>query len=100
GEDLVPREFVGKAERSVHDFLVVNQDQVVEPAAAREPHLRELVKLAHKAKRPRGRDLVDVIIGRSEFKMNSLYADRPRIIERVVDDEAIGRFYADELIAR
>src|SRR5579863_4929768 len=86
-EYLVAREFVGKAQGGINHLLVIDENQIVEAAAAGQAHLRELVKFADKAKGSRGGDLIDVVVGGGELEMHPLYADRPRIVEGIVDDQ-------------
>ena len=56
-EHLVAGEFVGEAQRRVNHLLIVDQDQIVQPPAAGEAHLGQLVKLVHEAEGARRCDL-------------------------------------------
>ena len=98
-EHLVPGELVGEAQGGVHHFFVIDEDQVVEAGAAAEAHLRELAKLADEAEGSRGRDLARVRVGRSQFEVHLLDADRLRIVERVIDDQMVGGLDANKLAA-
>ena len=57
-EDLVAHELVGEAQGGVHDLLVVDEDAVVQPAAVRQAHRRQLLHVAQEAEGARRGDLV------------------------------------------
>src|SRR5579864_3395270 len=90
-EHLMTRELVRKAQRRVHDFLVIDEDQIVETPAARETHLRQFSKLTYESEGSRRRNLVRVRRRRRHFKMYLLHADRPRVFECIVDNQPLGR---------
>ena len=74
-KDLVPREFVAKAQNGVHDLLVVHQDKIIKPPAACQAHLGQLMELAHEAEGSRRRDLASVRFGRGQLEPHVLAAD-------------------------
>src|SRR5262249_52404947 len=89
-EDLVAHELVGEAERRVHDALLADEDEVVEPPAIGETHLLELLDLLDEAEGARGRDLAAERLEVGEAEGVFLPADGRGVVEDVVHLEAIG----------
>ena len=61
-EDLVADELVAEAERSVHDAAVVEDDAVLDRAAARQAGRAQLLDVVHEAERARRRDLLEEVV--------------------------------------
>jgi hypothetical protein len=87
----------GKRRGRIHDPVLADQDAVVQAAAARETHLLERLDLAKEAERACGCDLVLEAIGVGELKDVLLTADRRRVVEDVMDAEALGGLDAEVL---
>src|SRR5271166_1754449 len=98
-EHLVAREFVVEAQSGVHDFVVIDEDCVVEAGAAAKAEFVELAELADGAEGARRCDLARVRVGRSQLEVQLLNADRFRVFERVVNDQMAGGFGLYELEA-
>ncbi len=91
-------ELVVEAQRGVHDSFVAHQDEVVEPAAGRQPHALERLDLLDEAERPRRGDLVREGGGAGQAEGVFLAADRCRVLEEVAHLEAVARLDPDPLL--
>jgi len=83
------RRKIGEAELRVHDLLVVDEDEVVEAAAAGQTHRGERLHVAHEAEGARRGDLGAERVAVVMRVRVLLAPHRRRVDERVVDAEAV-----------
>src|SRR5690242_13681176 len=96
-EDLVAHELVLEAQRRIHDALVADEDEVVEPAAGGEAHALERLDLLHEPERARRRDLARERLRTVEAERVLLAADRRGVLEEIAHLEPVARLDRDAL---
>ena len=96
-KDFVARQLVGEAQIRIDDFLVVDEDAIVELAAVHQARLLQLLDVPEKAKGSRRRDFFPKASGTVVEVGMLLDAHRLRIIQNIVHRENIRRLDADRL---
>src|SRR5205823_7963373 len=98
-EHLVADELVAEAQRSVHHAALVEDDAVLDRAAARQAGRAQLVDVLEEAVRARRRDLLEEAVV-LVVKVERLPPDAGVLeVDLVLDDEAVGGNDADALLA-
>ena len=89
------RELALEPQRGIHDAVLADQDAIVQPPAADEPHLLERGDVFHEAEGSRRRDFRAKRLRAAMLVDHVFASDRVRIVERVVDLESVGRLERD-----